>query len=369
MNFGELKRYRYYAFISYSHNDMALARWLHRKLENFRLPVRLQNEIKQKSRYLRPVFRDLDDLNTGILNDELQKNLDASKFLIVICSKSSAASQWVSAEIDYFIHKGGFERIIPVVIPEKGVPQLDLLPAALKNYIISNPERELLCINIAEGGRHKAFIRIVSRMLGVSFDTLWKRHQRRKAVNLSLWALSSIALLSIIYLFAIPVYLTVRIEREPSSLPAAGEINLSVDNALYAASSLDDVFSHIKIPGYRRFDKVSLKAESQYFIPVDTQVYTGFSVNKHVELRLKRDDTFALFQGEVFDENLVPLEGVTIRIDTLYALTGPDGKFTLKLPLELQKTEQTIRLEKNGYRPHIREDENPGTYMKFMLKK
>ena len=58
-----------YAFISYSHRDMAVAKWLQKNLEAFMLPTEVHNDIEANSRYLRPIFRDQSDLNTGILRE------------------------------------------------------------------------------------------------------------------------------------------------------------------------------------------------------------------------------------------------------------------------------------------------------------
>ena len=91
-----------YAFISYNHKDKDMAKWLQAKLESYKLPTEIHNEFED-SRYLRPVFRDKTDLNTGILSDELRKNLQTSKYLVVLCSPNSAHSKWVNDEVKAFI--------------------------------------------------------------------------------------------------------------------------------------------------------------------------------------------------------------------------------------------------------------------------
>jgi len=53
--------YKYKAFISYSHADEKWARWLHRSLENYRVPKRLvgrQTDMGKVPTRLAPVFRD-----------------------------------------------------------------------------------------------------------------------------------------------------------------------------------------------------------------------------------------------------------------------------------------------------------------------
>ena len=126
--------YSLYAFISYSHRDMAVAKWLQKRLERFRLPTEIHNDIEEGSKYLRPIFRDQSDLNTGILGDELRHNLLRSKFLILICSQSSSRSEWVSAEARTFVEAGRLDRIIPVFIPDGTTPEPELFPAFLRDY-------------------------------------------------------------------------------------------------------------------------------------------------------------------------------------------------------------------------------------------
>ena len=87
-----------FVFISYSHKDVKWAKWLQRKLEWYRLPTEAHNELSD-SRYIRPVFRDRDTLTSGILNDSLRAHLEASRYLVVICSPNSVKSEWVNNEI------------------------------------------------------------------------------------------------------------------------------------------------------------------------------------------------------------------------------------------------------------------------------
>ncbi|HEX8238423.1 MAG TPA: toll/interleukin-1 receptor domain-containing protein, partial [Allosphingosinicella sp.] len=102
----------YVAFISYSHKDAAAGRWLHRKLEGYRLPRRLagtQGEDGEVPARLTPIFRDRDELPAaGDLSERVRAALAVSRNLIVLCSPHSAASPWVAKEIATFreLHPG-----------------------------------------------------------------------------------------------------------------------------------------------------------------------------------------------------------------------------------------------------------------------
>ena len=109
--------YRHYAFISYSSKDIKWAKRLQRMLETYRLPVRLRKEHMPDKVY--PVFRDDTDLSGFKVRPSLQRELEDSRYLIVICSPNSAASQWVNDEVEYFISLGRGDRILPFIIGGK----------------------------------------------------------------------------------------------------------------------------------------------------------------------------------------------------------------------------------------------------------
>ena len=184
--------YKFYAFISYNHRDAHVAQWLHGRLENYRIPSEINKSIINGNKFLRPVFRDKDDLGAGVLSEALREKLEESKFLIVICSQSSAQSDWVSKEVQSFIDLGRYANIIPLMIGEGQ----NCFPKSLRDYTSLNPEQELLGVSIPEVGKDKAFIRIVSKMLGVSFDSLWKRDVRqRKRKKMTIFTISALFIL------------------------------------------------------------------------------------------------------------------------------------------------------------------------------
>lgn len=343
--------YSKFAFISYSHRDMKVAKWLHRKLEAFRLPSEVHNDIEAGSKYLRPVFRDQEDLNTGILSDVLRRNLEESKFLILICSKNSARSEWVSAEAKAFVEMGRLDHIIPVIIPDSHTPEPELFPAFLRDYFRQNPGTELLGVNIGEVGRQKALIRIISRMLDVSFDSLWKRHQRQKRIRIATTAvLCTLAALAA-YIFALPVNVSIAISPRKSNLPTGEDISLFIDGAAYSVPMDDPNISGIQIPGYKRFSAIDIRAKAAYFEPVDTLISTGFGLSKSISIPLLRDDSFAIYGGVIFDTEMNPLEGATVTVLDFTDVTDAEGRFRIEIPLPLQRTEHTLSISKPGLRP------------------
>src|SRR5256885_16174176 len=94
---------RYRAFLSYSHRDQAWGKWLHSALEGYRIPKDLIGRVTPTCtvpKTLRPIFRDRVDFAAGhSLTEQTIAALEASDFLIVVCSPSAASSPYVNEEV------------------------------------------------------------------------------------------------------------------------------------------------------------------------------------------------------------------------------------------------------------------------------
>ena len=169
--------YVYDAFISYSHRDLKWARWLQHRLETFRIPRDLCE--KDTPRTHLKVFRDQTDLSGVELQNALQRELEASRFLIVICSPFSAASPWVNDEIRSFQTRGRSAYIIPFIVdgePESDKPELECFPPALRSVEGEHP----LGANAVEIGKSKAFLKLMAVILDVRFNRLVDREKQRR---------------------------------------------------------------------------------------------------------------------------------------------------------------------------------------------
>ena len=183
-----MSAYIYHAFISYSHRDLSWGKWLQRRLETFSVPRGLAAEWPPGKRM--KVFRDQTDLAGVELGNSLRKELAASEYLVVICSPHSAASEWVDAEVAFFASGGRADHIIPFIVegePESDHPEMECYPPALKNI----PDQQFLGINIQEIGKNKAFLKLVSIILGIRFNRLVDREKKRKRRRILLGTLSA----------------------------------------------------------------------------------------------------------------------------------------------------------------------------------
>lgn len=186
-------KYKYYAFISYSHKDTDWAKWLQHEFEYYKLPTTL-NGNKDIPKYFRPIFRDEDELASGELKSQISEALALSENLIVICSPNSAISLYVDNEIKEFIRIGkscgidNKKRIFPLIVD--GVPHAKnngekecFSEALIGLKDAQGQQMEIIAGNVNATGRNHAFVKILAGTLkekGVNFDQLWNRYEAYK---------------------------------------------------------------------------------------------------------------------------------------------------------------------------------------------
>ena len=178
--------YTYSAFISYRHlpADIAAAKAAQRALETYRIPRDIQKKIGKKK--LNRCFRDQDEMPlANDLGQSIEKALQESEWLIVICTPDLPKSAWCLREVDYFIEMGRRDHIIPVLVSgeaqesfppqifwretEEGKEEVEPLAADLRG----NPAKQLKTEKL----------RIVARMLNQNYNDLKKRERERALRN------------------------------------------------------------------------------------------------------------------------------------------------------------------------------------------
>lgn len=177
----------YIAFISYRHTplDSAVAKQLHGLIESYIIPRTLR---VGKRRKLGLVFRDKEELAASSdLSQDICKALDASAFLIVVCTPDTSGSLWVNREIQYFLRSHDRSHILAVLAdgePKQAFPdalthvcdasgaQIELEPLAvdMRAHGIRSTKRKVA----------KECKRLFAAILGCPYDALVLREQRRK---------------------------------------------------------------------------------------------------------------------------------------------------------------------------------------------
>ena len=250
---------RYVAFISYSHVDRDIARWLHRSIERYRLPPRLRTPLAapgMESGRLTPVFLDREDLPSSTdLAESVRLALDNSDALIVVCSPTAARSRWVNEEVRRFKELGRDARIICLVVAgepraaDKGLPaDQECLPPALR-FIVENgvvtdraaPEPLAADLRAGADTRRDAKLKVIAGLLGTGLDELRRRDHARRQRQLAVIVAASV--IGCIAFAGIGAFRLLATQRSRTATQARGTED--------ADSRTDSRFHDFAVPGIR----------------------------------------------------------------------------------------------------------------------
>lgn len=214
-------RLEYWAFISYSSQDVEWAEWLMEALERYRIPRGLVGRPMGSGsipRRLVPVFRDRDELSSAPdLQEALERALRRSRRLVVVCSPRSASpGSWVDHEARTFKALGRSDDVLALIVDGEpgasdgsGDPSLECFPPALRfevdgeGQLTSTPTEPLAADVRREAdhpreARRRALVKLVAGILGVDFDDLWQRDQRRRRRRIAVTTVASALLIAVI---------------------------------------------------------------------------------------------------------------------------------------------------------------------------
>ena len=353
--------FKYYAFISYNSKDTVWGKRVQRKLEHYRMPATLCNERGWKRTPIRPVFFAPTDIQPGGLTDELQERLKASRNLVVICSPNSAQSDWVGKEIEFFHSLGRTSNIHFFIVdgkPHSGDPSTECFNPVIDKLGLP----EILGANIHERNyrwpwlnKERAYVQLVSKLLGVEFDAIWQRHKRllfRKALAWFFGIAAVIAALVAVWIGNQPFDTTVRLNEASvhnDQLPPMHDavVTISLDNESKSDTilSIDQTGQFTNIP-HRYLDK---KVRMTFaclnfpydFLPLDTTLL----LNRDVTLNIHRDPkvygqvSFGLFNPET--ETFIT--GTRLEVAGQVVTTDKEGHVSLFVPLEKQRKSYQVK--------------------------
>ncbi|BAK65380.1 hypothetical protein SLG_07050 [Sphingobium sp. SYK-6] len=221
---SDLRPKTYRAFISYSHSDEAIAQKLHKWLERYRIPKRLQGQKTSRGTVegrLTPIFRDRLELPAASdLNAEVRQALAASETLLVLCSPAAKGSRWVNAEISYFRDLHPDRPVIAALLdgePEESFP--DALLAPDEQGIAREPVAADFRKN--QDGPKLARLKVVAGLTGLALDQLLQREAQRQLQRVI--AVTLLFLLVVIFMALMLVYVAnARREAERARYQAEG---------------------------------------------------------------------------------------------------------------------------------------------------
>lgn len=195
--------------------------WLQTALTTFAVPAEFVGQINGRGEIIperiAPIFRDEAELSAGgTLSAEVRQTLEQSVCLIVVCSPRSAQSHQVNETVRYFNQLGRGRQILPLVIAgephasesnqsdgsaECFVPALrhpvlpdgtlDTTRRSGKSIFVDArhgaEKREILAADhrSAEADLEMAKVQLIALLLGVGFNGLWWREQKRHFFDLA----------------------------------------------------------------------------------------------------------------------------------------------------------------------------------------
>ena len=214
-----IEDHKYWAFISYSHDDAKWGNWLHNSLEKYRVPARLVGRKTSSGnvpRRIYPVFRDREEFGAASkLKPEIKAALEASRFLVVICSNASAKSHWVNEEIKAFKMRAGSHRVLCVIVdgePNSWDGSGECFPEAIRFELsasgdVTSQRAEPIAADARPqgDGKFNAKLKVLSGLLGLKYDELRQRERTRRRWRMTTWAttLLTLGLIAWFYLWTV----------------------------------------------------------------------------------------------------------------------------------------------------------------------
>ena len=345
------QQYKYFAFISYNSKDTEWGKRVQKKLENYRMPATLCSEHGWQRTPIKPVFFAPTDIQPGGLTEELQERLRASKNLIVICSPYSAKSEWVGKEIEFFHQLGRTKQIHFFIVdgtPHSSDPEKECFNPIVDTLGLP----EILGANINEKiyrwpwmNKERAYVQLVSKLLGVEFDAIWQRHKRLFVQKIIAWSIAIIAVIAAllgVWMTNQPVDIEMRLNEASihnDSLPPLHDavVTLTLDNEtkMDTLPSLYATILFANIP-HRFLDKeVRIQVEAPDFHPVDTTIILTRQLYVNI---LRNPDVY----GDVHFLLWNPKKGLGVAntmviVDGHSTMSDANGNVKLDIPLPEQK--------------------------------
>ena len=350
------RQYKYFAFISYNSHDIQWGKRLQKKLEHYRMPATLCSERGWQRTPIKPVFFAPTDIQPGGLSQELQDRLAASRHLIVICSPHSAKSEWVGREIEFFHQLGRTQNIHFFIVegePHSGNPDTECFNPVVEKLGLP----EILGANIHEKihrlpwlNRERAYVQLISKLLGVEFDAIWKRHRRqlvRKSVAWILGGMVVLAALAGVWTNSQPVDVSLRVNEVTAhndDLPPMRDavVTLALDNKTETDTlrTMDGQVVFRNIPHKYLNKPVHITFSCRDFLTTDTVV----TLTKNIAVNIARNPAvYGDIHFRIWDPMAETyLSGVEVTIGGHTVQSDETGLVSLTVPLPEQQKRYPI---------------------------
>lgn len=193
--------------------------------------------------------------------------------------------------------------------------------------------------------KQRAYVQLISKLLGVEFDAIWQRHKRQliqKAIAWTMGILVVLAALTGVWLTNQPVDVEMQLHEASApnpNLPPLHDavVTLTLDNETKTDTihTMDATTIFKNIPHRYVNKEVTARVECQDFLPLDTTVM----LTKAVTLSLYRDaSVYGELRYLLWNPNTEQTAiGTEIDIDGHKVRSDTNGYVQLTLPLSEQK--------------------------------
>ena len=310
---------------------------------------------------MRPVFFAPTDIQPGDLSEELKQRLRCSKNLIVICSPNSAKSEWVGREIAYFHSLGRDKDIYFFIVsgtPHSGDPATECFNPIIEE--LGMPE--FLASNVHEKvykppwlNRERAYAQLISKLLGIEFDTIWQRHKRRIVENAIAWIAGIVVVAALLWgawvmnkPIDIEFFLGEKLHSN-SKLPQIkdAEIGIVIDDdtiwSVAESTREPAVFRHIPQSWLGEEGRIIVHCKD--FLNLDTTIILA----KNNEIPLIRDaNIYGDVRFRIWDqrEECYVTEDINVFLDDKQLKPNNLMEYCISIPIEQQSTFYIIQCDK-----------------------
>lgn len=368
------RNFKYFAFISYKSDDLKEAWALKKKLDGYKLPTMLCKQYEKERKPTYEAFLDKTNIQPGDLTQELKDNLDNSHYLIVVCSPRSAKSGYVTAEIEHFTRNGRENEMFLFIIESdpKNI-EASFNPAIKKAEEKwskrDGEKREILGVNIKEKDvdklfflyrlpiigsrlqRERAYMQLISRLLGLEFEQLWSYQRIRLTEKAISWTIGALLVFSALF-YTTYINRSVDVtaglketsihnEQLPQLMDAEVTIVLGDKTETGIIHTLSESILFKEIAHKHLNKEVHVKVMCQNYLSVDTSIV----LTKNIVLNIHRDPSvfgnvhFRLWNPEKEE----PVTNAKIEIAGQLITSDKDGRVILFVPLESQKEKYHIK--------------------------
>lgn len=290
-------------------------------------------------------------MQPGPLTEELKARLSDSKHLIVICSPNSAQSDWVGQEIEYFYKELGRKDIHFFIVD--GTPHTGDKTTECFNTIVEKLGMpEILGANIHEQvsrwswiNKERAYVQLITKLLGVEFDSIWQRHRRMLIEKMSVLCIGVVAVFSTIigvWFANQPVDVAVslnEVSAHNDNLPplrnAIVTLDLDNENKTDTFARINQKVIFTNIPANKLGKDVKVHFSSENWRAYDTII----KLNKSFSLNVYRDvKAFGHVRFTLYNQQVLPVADKLIMINGIELKSNKKGVVNAIIPIEKQSS-------------------------------